>query len=200
MATFINSVGKGLARRTVTTGFLGSPLFILFLAATTPSAAFADGSEKFFNAAQRGNLSAVKKLVRRVDLEVTDGGGRTALMVASQEGHAPVVEFLIARGAEVNAVTIYGWSSLLAAAQYGQGEVTRILLKNGAVVETKNIYGETPLIAAARSGHLEVVRALLDRDAEVNARDQHGETALKNARSNMHGAVVELLIKRGAVE
>ena len=199
MATYYRKRGEGLPGEGVTAR-LALTLFLLILAFTTPLAASAGNSAKLFEAARTGDLSTVKKLVKSVDIESADIGGRTALMIASQEGHVPVVDFLTARGADVNARTMYGWSSLLAASQYGHTEVVRILLKKGADVETKNIYDETPLITASRKGNAEIVQALIDGGADVSARDQHGETALKNAKSAMHQDVVEILVEHGAVE
>ncbi len=58
--------------------------------------------------------------------------GQTALMWAAAEGHAPVIEALVARGANVHARSNGGFTPLLFAAREGRIAAVEALMKAGA--------------------------------------------------------------------
>lgn len=121
-------------------------------------------------------------------------GGHTALHVAAKAGHASVVRQLVARGADVNAVTTTGATALHFAAASGSAEAVKTLLDRGAEVNVREPqWGQTPLMFAAAAGRTEVVKLLTGRGADVratgtvidlNARDRADstESRARNAR------------------
>ncbi len=81
-------------------------------------------------------------------------------MAAAGGGHAPIVEVLLAAGAEVNAT---GWTALMGAAGGGHERTVDLLLAAGADVNAvPGAYGLTALMGAAKGGHIGTVRALLE--------------------------------------
>ena len=87
------------------------------------------------------------------DPNLAQGDGVTALHAAAMEGHAHVVEALLAAGAEVGATTRIGaYTPLHLASRGGHGAVVRALLEKGADARmaTTNS-GATPLHLAARA-------------------------------------------------
>lgn len=59
--------------------------------------------------ASKGNVTAIKELLDgSAIVNVSDYDGRTALHLAASEGHVPVVELLLAHGADVNPVDRWG--------------------------------------------------------------------------------------------
>ncbi len=58
----------------------------------------------------------------------------SALMMASQNGHAEVVKILLENGAQVNLKNKSDRSAFIMASQNGHAEVIQILLQNGAQV------------------------------------------------------------------
>jgi ankyrin repeat protein len=70
-------------------------------------------------------------------------GGFTALMMASQFGHAEVVKLLLDRGAKLDLQVSGGPTALLIASAHGNTEVVKLLLENGANPDLKTIEGKT---------------------------------------------------------
>ena len=109
-----------------------------------------------------GDLVKVKSLFEK-NSELVNAPflvGQTLLMEASLFGHKNIVEFLIAKGADVNARNDNGTTALHLAAPAGHEEIVRILLVHGAKTKAKNNKGETPLDRAARFGQRKIVDLL----------------------------------------
>ncbi len=141
--------------------------------------------------------------------------GLTPLYYAAGMGmtHSePMMQLLLAHGADVRAVAMQGVPLLTAAAGSGDRRAAQLLLDRGADVNATE-KGGTALAAAAYGGHLEVALLLLERGADVNRRvpgsslDWDGlslAAALDPARSRDKSTmaarreVAELLIARGA--
>jgi hypothetical protein len=120
------------------------------------------GTEEIFHAIFRGDLEQVRGLIEvNADLvHSKDADGESALHHAVEEGHKDVVEFLLAKGADVNAKANNGTTPLHVAAVGGNKEVAELLLANRAEVNTKNDKGETPLQLAERLHHEDVAELL----------------------------------------
>jgi len=118
----------------------------------------------------------------------------TQLMRAAFAGRAEEVRWLLAAGAEVDALNALGWTALHCAAGQGHERVARLLLEGargaGAAVDHQNGEGATPLGRAIVNGHLAVARLLLARGACQELQDARGRTPLHEAaRLNDAGAV-----------
>jgi ankyrin repeat protein len=126
--------------------------------------------------------------------------GFTPLYMVTRNGYRNVAEMLLAKGAEVNVKSNFGWTPLHFAADHK--DVAELLLAHKADVNAKDIFGETPLHGEAMSGCKAVVKLLLANKADVNARDKHGDTPLHVASaSKLCGKdVVELLRQHGGHE
>jgi len=94
--------------------------------------------------------------------------GTTALLAATEAGHADVVSILLRRGADVNATTTdVGTTPLIVAAKAGDAATVKLLLASHANVGAKASRGRTALLEAEAAGHTEVVKLLLSRGAGV---------------------------------
>ena len=74
------------------------------------------------------------------NINATDQDGFTALLAASERGHADVVNFLLPQGAHINARNKAGNTSMTLAAIDGQEAVIRLLL-SADDVDTNVLYG-----------------------------------------------------------
>ena len=146
------------------------------------------------------------------DVKANPGSGPTLLHLAEAP---PIVEFLIAAGADIHARNHKGETPLHRAVarasrrdKYGDGlAIVSLLLAAGADVNARaERFGETPLHKAALH-HTEphgrgpsVAEALLAAGADVNAKDDDGWTSLHDAVHRRGGGLpmVEFLLAAGA--
>ena len=151
-------------------------------------------------AARAGNVQAVRALLqKRVDVNVSDADGTTALHWAVRGNNVDIVNALLRARANTNAANSYGMTPLILAATNGNPIITQALLVAGADPNKAASRGQTPLMTAARTGNAATVKALLDKGAKVDAReDVLGEQALMWAAGENQAEVVTLLLARGA--
>lgn len=90
----------------------------------------------------------------------------TALMVAAREGDIRLAEFLIEKGASVNATTPDGHTALMFAAYNRYPDIVKLLLSKGARVELKSTQGHTALSEILESDKQKIIQLLKDAGAK----------------------------------
>lgn len=152
------------------------------------------------DAAKAGDLEQVQRLVvEGVDVNEGDKNGETPLIVASLEGQGEIANYLLQRGARIDATNASGLSALHAAAYGGHTDIARLLIAKGAAVnDSSNRFGVTPLHLAAEENHIQVVELLLKSGAEVDRVERNGYTPLTRAGWREHWEIVKLLLASGA--
>jgi Ankyrin repeats (3 copies) len=111
------------------------------------------------------------KNATRVSVNVLLAGTRASaqaddLINAANNGDLASVKALLAKGADVNAKTSYGWTALICASQHGHLEVVQALLAKGADVNAEQNNGRTALDAATAGGHADVIALLVKAGAK----------------------------------
>ncbi len=134
-------------------------------------------------AAAMGDERRVReRLAAGAPLRCVDGRRWTALVHASHQGCARVVEALLGAdgaGATVNAQTNRCSTALIKASFYGHEDAVRLLLARGARQGLQNLKGMAALHLAADKGHAGVVELLCAAPgAAVTLRDKRGRTPL----------------------
>ena len=133
------------------------------------------------------------------NVDAVDRDGRTALMIAAQNGHTDTVTALAGtHGANVDAVDRNGWTALMFAARNGHTATVNALVgTHGANVDAATISGRTALMLAAERGHTDIVNALAgSHGANVDAVDCFDRTALMCAAQEGHTGTVNALRAR----
>ena len=140
----------------------------------------ASGEPPLLTCARTGSVKTVDLLLARgADPNVTDAWkGQTAVMWAAAEDHVPVVEKLIAHGADADAAATSGETALLFAVQLGHDATMRALLAAGADVTVTSPAGAPLTHVAAGGGHHTLGPVLLDHGIEPNAVNKQGQSAL----------------------
>ncbi|KAJ8686279.1 hypothetical protein QAD02_022073 [Eretmocerus hayati] len=141
---------------------------------------------QLLEASKSGDLAAVERILQAnphaVNCRDLDGRHSTPLHFAAGYNRVPVVEFLLAHGADVHAKDKGGLVPLHNACSYGHYEVTELLVKHGASVNVADLWKFTPLHEAAAKGKCEIVRLLLRHGADASKKNRDGATPLDLVR------------------
>jgi ankyrin repeat protein len=122
-----------------------------------------DGWTYLHRAAQFGRTDIAALLLRfgaDVNAHAHNSLANTPIICAVVGQHADLVEFLIARGADVNLANAAGATPLHKAAIRGDCGIMRLLLAHGAQVDARNSGGQTPLVHAQYLGHTDAAALL----------------------------------------
>ena len=147
-----------------------------------------------------GDLSAVENFLRiGFSPNSRDERGVPILSLAIRGRHHELVNLLLDKGADVNAVSLdRGNSPLMEAAVRGDGETVDQLLRVGANLNLQSKNGQTALMLAVGEGFTSVAHKLLDWGADTAPVDQLGMTAGKYAELFKHTEISELIRRRNA--
>lgn len=134
----------------------------------------------------------------------------TPLHCAVVAGNASAVAFLLAHGADAEALSnsqvfsqqgmnpaMGGSTALMLAILLGRGESVRLLLVGGAKIETANRTFDRAVHFAAGGGDHTILKQLLDRGARVTVRDRWHAAPLHYAAIKGHLEAVKLLLDHG---
>jgi uncharacterized protein len=171
-------------------------------------------------AAARGDLHEIASLLAAgTDVNSRTEKGETPLMIASSLGYQEIVQLLLAKGGDANAMTtatlinvlqlgeyspdkaeIYptGARALHFAATHGHAGIAQLLLAKGAEINAPDDDNATALMDACAYGRKEVVQVLLANKADFSPRTKEGLTALDLANRNGYPEIVKLLEDAGA--
>lgn len=164
-------------------------------------------STALHHATKHGDLEFVKLLLRKgVDKDMIreeDGGFRSALHIAAQEGLPQVLQCLVDDGALLDQRGSYGWTALQYACLHSQLECLTILLKAGATVTLRDHDGRNAIHTTSFSGNLDVLKLLFshrpnDFRQMLNEEDSSGATALAYAAIKGYPNFIKFLMEKGA--
>ena len=183
-----------------------------------------EGAPTLYSAVSGGHVEVVDCLLKAgadPNAAVTDAtfAGQTPLMAAAQSASVPLVQMLLAAGANAALYTARGesaltfaagvWSHGRRAARAGQdmGDLItdddivatlKLLAAAGCPVTVKTD-GDTLLMTAAKNGRVPVLEWVLETGTQqVEATEVRGWTALHYAADNDKTDAVELLLAHGA--
>ncbi|WIA34776.1 hypothetical protein OEZ86_013081 [Tetradesmus obliquus] len=137
-------------------------------------------------AAQRGKEDVLALLLPRLPASgpgsLNDAGsesGAAPLHLAVMEGHAGVVQQLLAAGAQVDALHSESATALHIAAARGKEKIVQLLLKAGAAPDALSKFSPmAPMHVAAAAGKTGVIKLLLDAGASTEIQNCAGMTPL----------------------
>ncbi len=165
------------------------------------SHAFQASPEEIFKAAAEGDLAKVQALVENnPDLaKARDEKESSPLHGAAAAGHIEIVEYLLSKGADIDARNNANQNPLLYAAYNGKTPVVKLLLEKGADFKELDRYGRTVLHYPAREGHKDVVEILVNKGMNITVEDGMGISALQFAIQGGHAGIVDVFIASKAL-
>ncbi|KAL2068429.1 hypothetical protein VTL71DRAFT_16527 [Oculimacula yallundae] len=121
-----------------------------------------------------------------------------AVLWAAKKGNDEVLEVLLDKKANPNALSKNGSTPLLKAAKRGNLATIQLLLKWKADINLANEKGETPLYRSSNNGFEAVAEELLRKHADLNIPIKSGSTPLLAAIKQANGHLAEILLDAGA--
>ncbi|CCF39136.1 hypothetical protein CH063_10050 [Colletotrichum higginsianum] len=166
-------------------------------------------AEDLYTAVRGGRLVDLEPILSQgvsINLALGDGGDR-AVHIAAREGFLPILDRLLAYGADVNVQNVSQETPLHQALRRGQTPTSLALLSNGASWTISDDKGVTALHVAAKNSAYLIVQYLLDRGADPNVLDKQGQAPLfmachpmdkKGKKPKVDLKVIRALVERGA--
>lgn len=172
---------------------------LLAAAMVTPAQAQFSDSYKFLEAVRKKEGDKVTEALNEPGTQIVNTKdyttGQTALHIVTARRDLVWVQFLIAKGANVNARDNRGVTPLVTASEMGFLEGVDELIKSGARIDEANNTGETPLISAVHRKDLALVRMLIKAGANPDRPDNSGRSARDYAALDKGSAVLGELEK-----
>lgn len=159
-------------------------------------------SDVFFKSAKLGWNWALETMLdmpesesggKKIDADLRNDFGATALLYAAQNGYHRTADFLISKGADVDAQDKAGSTGLMVAAQGGWIAVVSLLIEEGANPDLVNEDGRTVLHLVAVRGQFLPAQMLIEAGVNPLIRDREGKTALDIAVSRKDDRLEALL-------
>lgn len=168
------------AGRGLRAGFAAAALLGVLASAAPVHAQFSE-SYKFLEAIRKKDGQKVTDALNEPGTQIVNtrdvSTGESGLHIVTARRDLTWMQFLVARGANVNVRDAKGTTPLVLACNLGFIEGVEFLLTSGAKVDEPNNTGETPLITAVHRRDLAMVRALLKAGANPDRPDNSGRSA-----------------------
>ncbi|PON19129.1 hypothetical protein C2W62_04450 [Candidatus Entotheonella serta] len=107
----------------------------------------------------------------------------TALMLAAEIGHLPLVKALLAQQVDVNAIGPGRETALTWACSAGKSKVVRLLLAHGASVsvprQRDTVFTWTIWSKRSERAKVDILEAVIAHEADVNRKDRAGDPPLR---------------------
>ena len=151
-------------------------------------------SQDIFNCARHGNVERMK-LLTSIKLDTVNARNEnefTPLIIAGYWRQIDAVEFLLLKGADINANSPEG-PVIVAASYRGDSALVNLLLHYKPKLELANSDGITALMYSAIENHADVAKTLIEHGAKKTSRSKAGLTAYDYAAMRNNIKIMELM-------
>lgn len=138
------------------------------------------GEAAILDAAKKGDLNRLLKLVTPDNVNCRDSSGRhsSPLHLAAGYNNIECTQFLLDKGADVNATDKGGLIPLHNSASYGHLDIAALLIKHNTSVNATDRWGFSPLHEAAQKSRTQVCALLLAHGADCFLKNHENQTPL----------------------
>lgn len=130
--------------------------------------------------------------------------GETALHLVTERRDLTWLQYLVAKGANVNLADSHGRLPLQLAVNLGWREGAQYLIARGSRTDYSNDAGETPLITAVHRRDMDLMKALLQAGADPDRSDNSGRSARDYAKLATNSeallSTIQTYAKKGAAK
>merc|ERR1719203_1757077 len=175
---------------------------------------------ELFDASKEGNIDRLRKLLDEgANPKAADKEGKTALYWAvgqdalrqrqrdakagdtnCDDRYLQVVQELLDKGVNVNALTKLGQTALHIASIFATNEVVRLLLEAGTDTKIQDKAGWTAVNHAVAWNLVDKVQLLGTFGCDMNIKDVDGKTPIHYAASQGHEEIIQVMVKAGGVQ
>jgi ankyrin repeat protein len=134
-------------------------------------------------------------LEKGISINEKDNEEQTALFEAIKARRTDLVEFLLSKGADIEAKNKWGETPLAVCAGRNPeySDVVELLLNKGANMEVKNRSGETLLWAASMGRDPTIAKLLIKHGAKTDIQDKAGNAFKEYLKKNNRLEILELI-------
>ncbi|MCJ8746934.1 hypothetical protein PDJAM_G00147570 [Pangasius djambal] len=146
------------------------------------------------------NVPGLKHLLGSLtsyDINQPNKHGTPPLLIAAGCGNIQIIDVLIRKGAEIQALDKSGANAIYYAARHGHVETLKFLHEKKCPLDIQDKSGETALHVASRYGNVDVVQYLCSIRANPDLTDREQETPLHCAAWHGYSAVARALCQAG---
>lgn len=172
-------------------------IYVIFLSACSPPPLKYSSINE---AAEKGDLDDVKNHIKRgTAINAKDPSGNTPLLNATGGKQQNIAEYLISKGADLNAANNDGITICHSCIINDTPTIFKKIMDSGAKFDVPDAkFGAQPIHYAAYLGKIEYLKILVTRGADINARNKSDETPLYKAIENNHEDIAIYLIEHKA--
>ncbi|KAI4871427.1 hypothetical protein NFI96_013053 [Prochilodus magdalenae] len=146
------------------------------------------------------NVPGLKHLLGSLtsyDINQPNKHGTPPLLIAAGCGNVQIIDVLMRKGAEIQALDKSGANAIYYASRHGHVETLKFLHEKKCPLDIQDKSGETALHVAARYGNVDVVQYLCSIHANPDLTDREHETPLHCAAWHGYSAVARVLCEAG---
>ncbi|XP_048256997.1 serine/threonine-protein phosphatase 6 regulatory ankyrin repeat subunit C-like isoform X2 [Haliotis rufescens] len=140
-----------------------------------------------------GNISIVKYLLSRTDINCQGNHGRTAVMIAALLAKQTLFKLLLSKKADITLTDDYNDTVLHIACQGGNQCIVKYLMPQFDI-NAPGRHDRTAVMNAARSGRKDVFFLLVSQKADLTSTDEYKDNVLHMACQGGNTAIVEYLL------
>jgi ankyrin repeat protein len=118
-----------------------------------------------------------------MDVNSRDAAGTPMICIAARSGRKSMIEWLLAEGADINAVSKdRGYSAVMDAVWKSSPDIVKFLIEKGANLNFISNDGQTALIVATGASNPRICELLVKNGADPTYKDRMGMSSLDYAR------------------
>jgi ankyrin repeat protein len=131
-----------------------------------------------------------------LDVNYRDAAGTPMLSMAARNNRKELLEWLLATGADIDAVSKdRGYSAVMDAVWKSNTAIVKILVEKKANLNFISRDGQSVLVLAVGTGNEEICRLLVENGADPSIKDSMGMSAVEYARLFKKESLAALLEK-----